>query len=145
MSIEIKNGKKSSWISCGMLCGFTHAVHQKYQHIGRRAAWKNEWTIFLWWNEALHHIFSHTFYWWTWQRKKIPENKQFIPHHLSRVKVRKKTRETLFSFAWKPKLYFSFWFGLFGGFFLLLRLMEFQRMWIFSVATSEFAKWLAND
>lgn len=63
----------------------------------------------------LHRIFSHTFYWWTWQRqmeKKSPPNKQFIPHHLSRGKSRsaKKGDSQNSFFPWKPKLYFSVWF-----------------------------------
>lgn len=77
---------------------------------------------------TLHRIFSHTFYWWTVARrkKKSPPNKQFIPHHLSRVdrKNPHKKLAKLF-FLVKAKIIF-FRFGLLESFLLLflLRLME---------------------
>ena len=43
-----------------MLCGFTRAVHQKYQHIGRERLHKKKWMSeqFLWWKEDFYTAYS---------------------------------------------------------------------------------------
>lgn len=124
MSIEIKNGQKSSWISCGMLCGFTHAVHQKYQHIGRE--WKNEWTFFMM-ERGLYTTYSRirSIDGHGSSSRKNPRqiNNSSRTIYLAGKKsrnIQKKSRNSFF--LPKAKIIF-FWFGLLVSF-LLLRLLD---------------------
>ena len=107
----------------------------------------NEWTVFMMERGFLHRIFSHTFYWWTWQWQAEKNPRQINNSSRTIYLAEEKNRETFFTLV-KAKIIF-FRFGLLVSLFCCCFCCvwwKFQRMWMFKLLsenkTVKYAKWL---